>query len=130
MGVVGERHTPNTLPPGNTRGTRCTGACVGRRTGAHGCGKSRPPLGLDPRIIQSIARRYNDYALRIPSFWLLVSSVSLIRFPVLNCTVSWWCLCTVCGVPSIQKLTHDEACNHIRKCKEAKAVEIPRATRI
>lgn len=30
--------------------------------GPDGCGKSRPPQGFEPQIVQSVASRYTDYA--------------------------------------------------------------------
>jgi len=36
---------------------------VGPRAGLDGCGKSRSPPGFDPRTIQPVASRYNDYAI-------------------------------------------------------------------
>ena len=37
---------------------------MGPRAGLDKCGKSRPPLGFDPRIVQAEASRYTDYATR------------------------------------------------------------------
>jgi hypothetical protein len=36
---------------------------MGSRVGLDGCGKSRPPPGLDPRTVQPIASRYTDWAI-------------------------------------------------------------------
>jgi hypothetical protein len=36
---------------------------VGPRAGLHGCGKSRPPLGFDPRAIQPVVSCYTNSAL-------------------------------------------------------------------
>ena len=33
---------------------------MGPRAGLDRCGKSRPPLGLDPRTVQPVASRYTD----------------------------------------------------------------------
>ena len=35
---------------------------MGFRTGLDWCGKSRPPLGFDPRTVQPVGSRYTDYA--------------------------------------------------------------------
>jgi hypothetical protein len=35
---------------------------VGPMAGLDRCGKSRPPPGFDPRIVQPVARCYTDYA--------------------------------------------------------------------
>ena len=37
---------------------------MGPSVGLDGCGKSRPPLGFDPRTVQPVASRYTDYATR------------------------------------------------------------------
>jgi len=37
---------------------------VGPRAGLDRCGKSRPPLGFDPRTVHPVASRYTDYAIR------------------------------------------------------------------
>ena len=59
-----QRHTPAVLYPRERPGTHCTGGWVGPRAGLDSCGKSRPPLGFDPRTVQPIASRYTDYATR------------------------------------------------------------------
>jgi hypothetical protein len=78
MRVADQRHAPAALPLGKRRGTRCKGSRVVLKAGVDGCGKSRPPPGVGPGTEQYIARRYTDYALRIPAFWLLAYSVSFI----------------------------------------------------
>jgi len=35
---------------------------VSPSAGLNGCGKSRPPLGFDPRAVQPVANRYTNYA--------------------------------------------------------------------
>ena len=45
-------------------GTHCTGGWVRPRARLDRCGKSRSPLGFDPRTVQPIASRYTDYATR------------------------------------------------------------------
>jgi hypothetical protein len=55
-----------TLPallPRKRADTHCTGSWVGPRAGLDGCGKSRPPLGSDPRNVQPVASRYTDWAI-------------------------------------------------------------------
>ena len=57
MGWVGNPQAPGALLTGNRRGTHCTGAWVGHRTGLDGGGESRPSPGFDPRAAQSVASR-------------------------------------------------------------------------
>ena len=64
MGVGGQSNAPAALPPGRRPGTHCIGGWVGPRAGLDGCGKSLPPLGLDPRTVQPVASRYTDWATR------------------------------------------------------------------
>jgi hypothetical protein len=59
-GVGGQRHAPAALPLGNRPGIHCIGGWVGPRAGLDGCGKSRPPLGFDPRTVQPVESRYTD----------------------------------------------------------------------
>jgi hypothetical protein len=63
MGVRGQRHAPAALPPGKRPGTQRTRGWVGPRAGLDGCGKLRPPPGLDPRAVQPVGSRYTDYAI-------------------------------------------------------------------
>ena len=63
-GVRGQRHAPAALYPRERPGTHCTGGWVGPRTGLDRCGKSRPPLGFDPRTVQPVASRYTDWTTR------------------------------------------------------------------
>jgi hypothetical protein len=60
MGVGGQHHALAALPPGKTLGTHCIGGWVSPRAGLDGCGKSRSPLGFDPRTFQPVASRYTD----------------------------------------------------------------------
>ena len=60
MGVGVQRHTPDALPPQERPGTHCIGGWVGPRTGLDGGGKSRPPPGFEPRIVQDVTSRYTD----------------------------------------------------------------------
>jgi hypothetical protein len=60
MWVGGQRHSRAALPPGKRPGTHYVGCCVGPRAGLDGCGKSRPPPGIDPRIFQLVASHYTD----------------------------------------------------------------------
>jgi hypothetical protein len=46
--------------PGERPGTPCIGGWVGPRTGLGGCGKYRPPPGLDPQTVQPVANGYKD----------------------------------------------------------------------
>ena len=56
--------TPRPLYSRERPVTHCIGDWVGLRVGLDGCGKSRPPLGFDPRTVQPVASRYNDCAVR------------------------------------------------------------------
>ena len=56
-------HAPAALPSGKRTGTQCIGGGVGPRAGLDGWGKSRPPLGFNPRTVQPVASRYTDYAI-------------------------------------------------------------------
>jgi hypothetical protein len=60
MGLGGQRHVGAALYPRNNPGTNCKGSWVGPRAGLNGCGKSRPPPGFDPHIVQPVASRYTD----------------------------------------------------------------------
>ena len=53
MRMGSQRHAPAALAPGKT-GTHFTGGWVGPRASLEKCGKSRPPLGFDPRTVQSL----------------------------------------------------------------------------
>ena len=55
-GVAGQRHAPGHLTPG----THCTGGCMGPRPVWKGAENLAPPLGFDPRIVQSVANRYTN----------------------------------------------------------------------
>jgi hypothetical protein len=57
-GVGGQRHDTAFLTPRKRPGTRCIGGWVGPRAALDTCGKSRPPLGFDPRNLQPVASRY------------------------------------------------------------------------
>ena len=60
----GKASRPAALYPRERPGIHCTGGWVGPRAGLDWCGKSRPPPGFDPRTVQPVASRYNDYATR------------------------------------------------------------------
>ena len=62
-GVGGECHAPAALPPGKRSITPRTGDWVAPRACLDACGKSRLPLGSDPRTVQAVASRYSDYAI-------------------------------------------------------------------
>jgi len=49
--------TPRPLYPRERPGTHRTGGWVGPRAVLDECGKSRPPLGFDPRTVQLVASR-------------------------------------------------------------------------
>jgi hypothetical protein len=55
--------TPRPFYPRERPGTYCVGGWVSPTAGLDGCGKSRPPLGFDPRTVQLVASRFNDYAI-------------------------------------------------------------------
>ena len=71
----GQRHTLATPYPRERPGTHCTGGWVGTRAGLDRCGKSRPPLGFDPRTIQP--RSQWLYWLSYPANFLLCSPVNI-----------------------------------------------------
>jgi hypothetical protein len=52
--------TPRPICPQERSGTHCIGGWVGPRADLVGCGKSRPPMGFDPRTVQPVASRYTD----------------------------------------------------------------------
>ena len=59
LGVGDQRHAYSALSQAKT-GIDCIGSWVGPRAGLDGCGKCRPPPGLDHRIVQPVASRYTD----------------------------------------------------------------------
>jgi hypothetical protein len=65
MGVDGQHHTPAVLPPGKTRYPlyRKLG---GSQNQSGQVLKISPPPGFNPRIVQPIASRYNDWAISAP----------------------------------------------------------------
>jgi len=60
MGMGSQRHSTTALLPGKRRFTHCTGGWVGPSTRLDGCGKSRPPPGIDPRTVQPLASGDTD----------------------------------------------------------------------
>jgi hypothetical protein len=62
MEVGGQRHAPAALPLRKTRYPLYT-RLSGPQASLDRCGKSRPPPGFDPRIVQPVASRYTDYAI-------------------------------------------------------------------
>jgi hypothetical protein len=67
MGVGGQRHAPDALPPGRTRYPLYRR--LGRPQGRSGrVLKISSPPGFDPRTVQLVASRYTDYA--IPAHFL------------------------------------------------------------
>jgi hypothetical protein len=76
MRVDGQRHAPSALPPAKTSGNRRTGAWVGPRARLEVWGKSRPPLGFDPPIVQPVAiysSHYHTNLCILKEFPLIVS---------------------------------------------------------
>jgi hypothetical protein len=63
MGVSGQRHAPAALLSGKTRYPfyRRLGGPQGRSGQVW---KIWPPLGFDPRTVQSVASRYTDWAIQ------------------------------------------------------------------
>ena len=62
MLVGGQRHAP--VPYSRERpGTHFTGGYVAPRAYLDGFGKSRTPLGFDPRTVQPVASPYTDRAI-------------------------------------------------------------------
>jgi len=75
MGVDGQRHAPDALPPGKTRYPLYMrlGGPQGRSGRVR---KISPPPGFDPRTVQPVASRYTDCA--IPAHRHTVTSKILI----------------------------------------------------
>jgi hypothetical protein len=69
-GVVGQRHAPVALPPGNSSGTHCTGGWM--VLGAHlgGCSESYPLPRFELRTVQPVASRCTDCALQAAPYIL------------------------------------------------------------
>jgi hypothetical protein len=59
--VGGQRHAPTALFPGKRPSTHCTGGWVGPRTGLDTLRKISPPLGFDPRTVQTVVSHYTDW---------------------------------------------------------------------
>jgi len=68
--VADQSHTPAALPQGKTTGASCTKVLVDPRISLDGCGKSLLPPGFDPRTVQPVASRYNDYC--VPAYNKLI----------------------------------------------------------
>jgi hypothetical protein len=66
-GVDGQLHAPAALPPGKTRYAlyRRLGGLQGRSGQVR---KISPPPGFDPRIVQSVASRYTDWAIPVHQY--------------------------------------------------------------
>ena len=45
---------------------------MGSRAGLDGCGRSRPPLGFDPRTAHPVASRYTDCAIPLVRIVIIV----------------------------------------------------------
>ena len=58
-GVGGQRHA-QPIYTQERPSTHCIGGWVGPRASLDRCGKSRPPLGFDPRTALPVASRYTD----------------------------------------------------------------------
>ena len=56
--------TRRPLHPLERQVTHCIARWVGATAGLDRCGKSRSPLGFDPRTVQPVASRYTEYATR------------------------------------------------------------------
>ena len=54
MRMGSQCHAPGPLQLRERPGTHFTGGWVGPRASLEKCGKSRPPLGFDPRTVQSL----------------------------------------------------------------------------
>ena len=54
---------PLPLYPREWPGTHCLGGWVGPGAGLGGWGNSRPPPGMKPRTVQSVASNYTDWAI-------------------------------------------------------------------
>ena len=71
--VVGVLSTPrlSKFTPRQWPGDRTEG-WVGPRASTEGCGKSRSPLGVDPRTVQPVTSRYTNY--NIPAHNIIETS--------------------------------------------------------
>ena len=63
MAVGGQRHALASLPPGNGTCTHCTGGSVDPGAFSGRVLKISPPPVLEPRNVEPVASRYNDYAI-------------------------------------------------------------------
>jgi hypothetical protein len=61
---------------------------VGPRAGLDRCGKSRPPPGFDPRTVQPVASRYNNYATR-PTSSVIIVTVNRNKFNLFADAIEW-----------------------------------------
>ena len=82
MGMGGYNDAPAALQPGKTSGTHFIGGWEDSRAVQEVCGKSRPPVGFDPRIVQPIASRYTDYAIPAPASFIILSNSSFNKHPM------------------------------------------------
>jgi len=57
---------PRSLYPGERPGSHCIGGWVGPGPAWTGAENLSLPPGFDPRVIQPVASRYNDYAIPAP----------------------------------------------------------------
>jgi len=67
--------TPRPLYPRERPVTHCIGGWVSPRAGLDGCGKSRPPLGIDHRTVRPVASL--TFIWRLQVTWIWVQSVWL-----------------------------------------------------
>ena len=74
MGMSGQRHLPDALPPGKTRYPlyRRLGVPQGRSGRVR---KISPPPGFDPRTVQSVASRYTECAIVYGYIYIYIYSV-------------------------------------------------------
>ena len=66
-GVSGQQYAPAALYPPERTGTHFTGGWVDPRAGLDGRKISSPP-GFDPRTVQPVVSRYNEWATRPTDF--------------------------------------------------------------
>ena len=70
MEVGGWLQAPAVLPPGKWPGAYCVGGWLGPKARLDGCRISRPPPGIDSRIVQHAASRYTGCAIPARAEWM------------------------------------------------------------
>jgi hypothetical protein len=78
MGVGGQCHAPAALPPQKTRYPLCRRLSGPQRRSGR-VRKISPPLGFDPRTLESVESRYTDYDIPAHTLCMTVITVSVIE---------------------------------------------------